>query len=169
MLPFASRSWMVIVDVADPSAVTLVGEVTMVDCDGETACAIVTVRSVVTVPDVARIVRVPFETAVTRPVATPDVATLATVASPSTIDHVTVGLEIGWLAALNTVALTVRVCPMDVSVCVVPGDSVMLAEAFETMTVTESRIAAFDPLTARTFVVPGALAVIVPSRSSRAR
>src|ERR1043166_4744095 len=113
-------------------------------------------------PDVARTVRVPFATAVTRPVATPDVVAVTIVESPTT-SHTTTGFEIGCPAAFSTVAVSVVVAPKGVSVCAAEGFRLIVAAAFETMTLTESLTAAFAGLTALTFVVPGPLAVIRPS------
>ena len=94
LLPFASFNCTVIVDVLVPLATRLLGEATTVVSDGETACATVTEMVVVMLPEVARTVRVPFATAVTSPVATPDVTAVTTVESVST-DQTTVGFEIG--------------------------------------------------------------------------
>src|SRR5206468_3000910 len=120
-----------------------------------------------TVPDVARTVRVPLETAVTSPVATPEVTAVTTVESPTT-DQVTVGFEIGSPAAFFTVAVMVCVAPIAVSVWAVDGESVIDAAAFETVTVMKSVIAALTEFVAWTFVVPGALAMIIPSDVTRA-
>src|SRR5258708_153197 len=141
---------------------TLGGAPTIVDNDGDTAWATVNAMFCVTPPEVARTVRVPFATAVTRPVATPEVTAVTIVESVST-DQVTVGFEIGWPAAMRTVAVMVCVAPIEVSVCAADGESVIDAAAFDTMTETESLMAALIGLVARTLVLPGPLAVTIPS------
>src|SRR3954468_13206188 len=62
----------------------------------------------------------------------------------------------------------VSVWPSDVRGWVVPGVSVTVAAAFATVTGIEALIAALLGFAARTFVVPGAFAVTVPSDVTRA-
>ena len=114
---------------------------------------------------VARMVEVPFATAV----ATPVIESMLTNAAPVGTDQRTGAAVIGAPAPLNTVALNVTCCPKEVRVDGAAGATVTAVAAFDTLTWSSARWSVSPLLMTSTFAEPGPTAKIQPDPSILAR